>query len=164
MSGSDDRGRVFGEPRGQWMCRCDLPSAIRTLWLVVMAGATLWATSGSARAADQPVWNPCPNDAAKVVLSHAGTLTLNGRPVAPTSLDSAIVALRPIPTVVCYTQERAEDQPDPATSQDVEGLMFLGLGLSVYTDTTFTKLVFSSPPRDIRRKRAPGGSEPGAAP
>jgi hypothetical protein len=146
------------------MCHCNLPSPIRTLWLVLVAGAAEWANSGSAFAADQPVWKPCPDNAAKVVLLHAGALTLNGRQVAPASLITAIAALRPVPTVVCYTQERPDDQPDPGTSQVVEGLMFVGLGLSVYTDATFTQLLFSAPPRDFRRKRAAGGSEPGAAP
>jgi hypothetical protein len=146
------------------MHRRDSMSAIRMLWLVLMAGVAQSAMSGSACAADQPEWKPCPSSAAKVILLHTGAVTLNGQEIAAASLISAIVALRPMPRVVCYTQETPTDQPDPGTSQGVEGLMFVGFGLSVYTDATFTKVLFSTPPRDFRQKRAAGGSEPAPAP
>jgi hypothetical protein len=136
------------------------PSTVRAALAAFAFGLAQVATWGSARAADQVTLNPCPDNAARVILFHSGAVTLNGERVAATSIVSAIAALRPIPKVICYAQENKTDQANPQISQDVAGLMFLGFGLTIYTDTTFTMSAFSNPPRVFRRKESNNGSAP----
>jgi hypothetical protein len=79
---------------------------------------------------------------------HSGAVTLNGMEIGIDKLGTAIGALKPRPTEVCYAQEDPADQSAKLGSA-MEVLIFAKMAISLYTDVTFS-----------RRKGRIGGATP----
>jgi hypothetical protein len=69
---------------------------------------------------------------------HSGAVTLNGIEIGIDKLGTAIGALKPPPTEVCFAQENPADQSADLGSA-VEVLIFAKMPISVYTDVTFSR-------------------------
>jgi hypothetical protein len=110
--------------------------------VVCVAFGSAAAATPSNRASEEP----CPATAARIVLWHSGKVTLNSVEVPIDNLGSALAALAPRPTEVCYSQENPRDQ-----SRDLgdffEGLIFLRMPISMYTDTSFLHRAAAIPGR-----------------
>ncbi len=105
---------------------------------VALFGLSLLFHSLSSRAAsDATTLVPCPATGARLVLLHSGAVTLNGIEVGIDKLGTAIGALRPPPTEVCYAQEDPADQSANLGSA-LEVLIFAKMPISIYTDLTFS--------------------------
>jgi hypothetical protein len=112
-------------------------------------GAVVCAVLGSAAAAtpsDSASEEPCPATAARIVLWHSGKVTLNSVEVPIDKLGSALAALAPRPTEVCYSQENPRDQ-SPDLGSFFEGLIFLRMPISMYTDISFLHRAAAFPGR-----------------
>jgi hypothetical protein len=104
-------------------------------------GAAAAATPSDSTSADS-----CPATAARIVVWHSGKATLNSVEVPTEKLGSALAALAPRPTEVCFAQESPDDQSRDLGSF-LEGLIFLRMPISIYTDTSFSRRVSSIPAR-----------------
>jgi hypothetical protein len=87
---------------------------------------------------DQETVAPCPATGARLVQLHSGAVTLNGIEIGIDKLGTAIGALKPPPTEVCFAQENPADQSADLGSA-VEVLIFAKMPISVYTDVTFSR-------------------------
>ena len=104
----------------------------RTVALAALA-AVASPTSVAAAASDS-----CPASGVRVFLKSSGSLILNGRSIEASRLSSELSAIRPRPTLICYSREKPWDKP-PATVELVLGaLMALNLPFRFYTDATFS--------------------------
>jgi hypothetical protein len=108
--------------------------------LVAMTGALLLFDSATWAAPSDDAIAPCPVTAARLVLLHSGAVTLNGVEVGIDKLGSAITALKPVPSEVCYTQENPADH-SPELGSVLEVLIFAKMPISLYTDMNFSRRV-----------------------
>jgi hypothetical protein len=126
-------------------CACSSASPL----LVALLGLSLQFESPvSGAPADEATLVPCPATGARLVLMHSGAVTLNGMEIGIDKLGTAIGALKPRPTEVCYAQEDPADQSAKLGSA-MEVLIFAKIPISLYTDVTFS-----------RRKGRIGGATP----
>ena len=109
-------------------------------------GCAPLASARAAAISDSVTDEPCPASAARIVLWHSGKVTLNGAEVPTEKLGSALAALAPRPTEVCYAQENPNDVSRDLGSF-VEGLIFMKMPLSMYSDTSFLHGAASFPAR-----------------
>ena len=109
----------------------------------IPAITTLFVIGAMSAAAQQltteEVARECPPSAARVYLLSAGTVTLNGKPVAPGEVARAIQALSPRPTEVCYSRENSGAAPHPNVRGVLTEVMTTQLQVTLYKDGTFTR-------------------------
>lgn len=91
--------------------------------------------------AQQPDSNPCPATGARIFVTSAGIVSLNGSAIEVGALRDALAALSPTPTVVCYSRDDAAGEPSPAATQAVDAIIQLRLPVAFYTDGTFNTVV-----------------------
>jgi hypothetical protein len=84
---------------------------------------------------------PCPNSGARVFLTAQGAVTLNGKGVEASTLKSALEALKPKPTVICYSRENAAGEPHPAMTVVMDAITSTRLPIGLFTDSTFKTAV-----------------------
>lgn len=108
--------------------------AIRLIGLTAVVCAT-FGSAAVAQPSDAVREEPCPATAARMVLWHTGRVTLNGAEVSTENLGSAVAALVPRPTEVCFTQENPHDELD--LGRLLGQLISLRIPLSIYSDTSF---------------------------
>ena len=83
----------------------------------------------------------CPDSGARVFLTAQGDVTLNGRHMAASELRDALLALSPVPTIICYSRENPVAEPHPAVQTVLEALMATQLPIGFFTDATFQTAV-----------------------
>jgi hypothetical protein len=115
--------------------------------LKLLTAVIFLASIGSTAQAQAAVTKPCPETAARVFLMHSGAVTLNGNVVEASLLGKALSSIRPLPSEVCIAQEDAADQSSDLGSF-VEGLIFMKMPVSMYTDGTFIKRTLRIPKGD----------------
>ena len=123
-----------------------LPKLSRTLHfptLLLVAGAVL---ATSAAAAPEPhatgaATNACPKTGARVLISAAGKVTMNGTPVPVENLAASLNALAPRPSEVCYFRENPKGAPPASVQAAVSALISTHLPISFYSDASFSKRV-----------------------
>jgi len=79
----------------------------------------------------------CPDSAVRIVVDSSGVITVNGRAVLAADLRSALAALKPAPTEVCYSRANPHREPPPHAMEAMEAIAGLGLPIAFYTDGTF---------------------------
>jgi hypothetical protein len=118
----------------QHWARLSTPTLIALLGLNIQ-----FESPASGAPAEEATLAPCPATGARLVLLHSGAVTLNGMEITIDKLGTAIGALKPRPTEVCYAQENPSDQ-----SADLGGamevLIFAKMPISLYTDVTFSSV------------------------
>ncbi len=83
---------------------------------------------------------PCPADAARVVVSTSGIITLNSHIVAVSDIAGALRALKPAPTSVCYYRENpAAAEPPASAFAALDALASLRLPIAMFVDSAFTQ-------------------------
>lgn len=100
--------------------------------LVLVAASLILATASGA------VPGPCPSSAAKVFVTAAGVIHLNGLVVSLPKLTSSLKALTPPPTAICYSRDNPMSEVPPAAMAALQAVVATRLPLSLYTDNTFT--------------------------
>jgi hypothetical protein len=91
------------------------------------------STSGT----EDPMAQGCPESGARVFFTAQGDVTLNGRRMDVSELQNALLALSPMPTVICYSRESPDAEPHPAVQTVIEAMMATQLPVGFYTDATF---------------------------
>ena len=80
---------------------------------------------------------PCPPSGARLFLSAAGEILLNGKAIAPSDIPRAIAKLKPRPTEICYAREKLGAEPRESQRAVTNAIRGTGLPLSLYVDRTF---------------------------
>jgi hypothetical protein len=116
-----------------------VPTVIRNLGrsacvLALSACLSAVASESSSDVAHQP----CPASAVRVFLSGSGGVLLNGRSVEASRLSTELTAIKPQPTLVCYSRERPWGKPPSTVKVVLDALIALKVPLRFYTDATFT--------------------------
>jgi hypothetical protein len=99
------------------------------------------AMSNIAEGANSNTAPGCPPSGAKVFVSSAGRVTLNGVVVAAGDLSGAIKQLNPRPTVICYARENPEREPHPQALVALEAVMSARLPIALFKDAAFSQMV-----------------------
>ena len=118
---------------------------LRRIGLAAVVCATL-ASAAANPPSDAVSERPCPATAARMVLWHSGKVTLNGAEAPIEKLGSAVAALAPRPTEVCYTQENPHDELRDL-GRLLGELIVLRIPLSIYSDTSFLRRMSAHPAR-----------------
>jgi hypothetical protein len=83
----------------------------------------------------------CHKLGAKVHVSGAGLITLNGETVAAAELARTISELSPKPSEVCYVRGDPQGEPPPEALEALEAIMAVGLPVALFTDATFSQRI-----------------------
>jgi len=111
-------------------------------WIRVAAVAGLLVSSA---ATAQPVQSTaareCPATAARVYVTTAGVVTLDGKQVEPGDVAAEIKRLPPTIDEICYSRENGRAAPHPNARMVFPTVMNSGLRVTLYTDGTFKNAV-----------------------
>ncbi len=116
---------------------------LNSIWSVTVALVVCSAWTAAAAAAppattaDAASTKPCPKSGAKVLVTAMGIVTLNGKVVPVDSLTSALSALAPRPTEVCYFREKPKGEAPAAVKIAVNAIISTHLPISFYSDSSF---------------------------
>lgn len=109
--------------------------------LIALALFTLGA-SGIA-VADSP--GACPETGATVYLKASGGVLLNGRPIEASQLKDALSALKPRPTMICYSRDNPQGDPPSNMAVVMDALIAQGLPVGLFTDASFATPASAGP-------------------
>lgn len=87
----------------------------------------------------------CPRSGARVFLTSSGVLTLNGREVEAGKLKAALEALKPVPTVICYSRQADRNEPHPSMVLVLDAIISTRIPIGFFTDGTFEERVELKP-------------------
>ncbi|MCM2313091.1 MAG: hypothetical protein NDI84_16995 [Steroidobacteraceae bacterium] len=96
------------------------------LAVAILGALTSQPSSGAASAA-------CPATGAKVFMTSAGVVTLNGKQIQASSLKDALAKLSPKPTVICYSRENPVGEPHPAMQTVLDAIISMNLPVGLFT-------------------------------
>jgi hypothetical protein len=105
-----------------------------------LLAASIIAMSTSAPEASNSA-ERCPESGAKVFVSAAGRVTLNGKVVSASEVGRAIERLNPQPTVICYARDNPEREPHPDALLALEAVASARLPVALFKDKAFTERV-----------------------
>lgn len=107
----------------------------------LLAGLLLATAGTAAPPPPSAAHQPCPKTGARVLVTALGNVTLNGKLVPVDNLATALGALAPRPTEVCYFREKPKGEPPAAVRVAVNAIISTHLPISFYSDATFTTRV-----------------------
>lgn len=87
----------------------------------------------------------CPGSGARVYLTSSGVVTLNGREIDVPKFKAALDALKPAPTVICYSRQAGKDEPHPSMVLVLDAIIATRIPIGFFTDATFEKRVELQP-------------------
>jgi hypothetical protein len=79
----------------------------------------------------------CPSTGTRVFLTTQGVVTLNGQKIDASKLQGALKALKPRPTIICYSRENGTGEPHPSMKTVLDAIMSTKLPIGLFTDSTF---------------------------
>jgi hypothetical protein len=79
----------------------------------------------------------CPSTGARIFITSAGVVSLNGKQIPASALKDALAGITPRPTLICYSRQNATGEPPPAMQVVLDAIISMKLPISFFTDGTF---------------------------